>query len=1469
MSETSTFSLSEAHLASLAGELLREGFRVSTQECVSAQELLLRLAAAGELPRTRDGLATLLGPIFCSNPEQQSRFPTVFSSWWKNEFPLTIPIDDTLVDCRLARKHVHGPLKKQGLRIALWSCAVLAVLASVLLVWSQWRPLRLPVQVVLDGGADAAGALVDTGNAQFHTGTNGEAVIHFQARDLPLDVRFVKTGFVTETRTILQPLPTSLLVELKREVPLPGPVSTNLPVARVERSGGAKVASIRLERIIRHPRVFSPSATTIAISCVPPVLMGLFMGTMWWLRRRRVAVLERLQAETPPAVKEVRVAGGLHDLAPGLGVLELARDLRRRRVVPSRQLDVPATLNATLRHGGLLTPVFGSRAEPEYLLLIDRSCRQDHQAALADLFAAPLEAADVVVHRWYFDREPRRCWPANDAGRPERVDVLDLDTLRARYPEHRVLFFAGATRFRDPYTGKPQTWLNALRAWRELSVVTFENPTHWGAREQDMARLGLRVVPATRAGLDILSSVMTGNTSTPRFEGERAAHRRDLMQDSSQWLQREPPPAEKVERLCTSIRDHLGKDGFSWFAACAIYPEVHLGLTLRLGNALLPLGGQLGELLPRLARLIWMRRAFIPDWLRAALLKELPAPVAAKARETLSTLLDEAASGREAGSFALEVAMPREPRTGLSGLWERTRGWASRVLSGELFRQAARESESSSPIRDYVFLRFMAGRKISPLGVAAPNAFARLLYPGGVREMGMRRTVLVGASLLCSIGFLLFEALFLPGLSVAVFSPDGLRVVTAGADDSARIWDVATGRLIGGPLKYTVTTRDGTYCLDGSRIATASLDGTVRLWDAATGRPVAEPMKHAGRIWSAVFSSDGSRIVVVSWDHTARVWDTATGKPIGQPMKGGSVKFARFSPDGSRIATVSWKGTVRLWDATTGQPIGQLMKLGDYVGIATFSPNSSRVFIAGQRDSLLVDATTGQPIGRQMEHDGNVMSAAFSPDGSDIVIATSDGMARLWDAITGQSIGQPIAHGASVRFALFSPDGSHIVTAGYGGTARIWDAATGQSVGQPMTHGSSVQSALFSPDGSHIATSSWGGTARLWDAVTGRPVGQPMRHGAQVRSVAFSPDGSHIVTTGGFGDGTARIWALTFVPGLKVLLVGCDYPGSSSVLRNSVRDVRALAAVLQENYGASTVALINPTRSMFETELSLWASSLAADDTALLVLSGHGSEGGEKAGDDGDGFAFHIEMPGPDGSSGFAFRQRDLSKTLAATECGSVLVVADAVGAWQLVRPSPAVGVGPVGKPVRTALASSSRGQYAHDGGVHSPFAQALLRELVNVTDVVSGADLARKVDWRMVGAKAMAVTQSPSYGLLQVPGAGDGDFLFPAPIAQDPLYIQVREAIAKRLGLELFMVTRSKVLSDTLGRDALSRDEVLMALEDAFIITFEDSDTESLNTIGDIIDHFHRLGITELEEKPPPSAPRPMPPTGIRVTPI
>ena len=90
-----------------------------------------------------------------------------------------------------------------------------------------------------------------------------------------------------------------------------------------------------------------------------------------------------------------------------------------------------------------------------------------------------------------------------------------------------------------------------------------------------------------------------------------------------------------------------------------------------------------------------------------------------------------------------------------------------------------------------------------------------------------------------------------------------------------------------------------------SRILTASADQTAKLWDAASGKLIA-PLDHQDAVDDAAFSPDGARILTASADQTAKFWDATSEKLVASFEHQACVYRGAFSPDGLSDPDSEW-----------------------------------------------------------------------------------------------------------------------------------------------------------------------------------------------------------------------------------------------------------------------------------------------------------------------------------------------------------------------------------------------------------------------------------------------------------------------------------------------------------------------------------------------------------------------------------
>jgi WD40 repeat protein/uncharacterized caspase-like protein len=379
----------------------------------------------------------------------------------------------------------------------------------------------------------------------------------------------------------------------------------------------------------------------------------------------------------------------------------------------------------------------------------------------------------------------------------------------------------------------------------------------------------------------------------------------------------------------------------------------------------------------------------------------------------------------------------------------------------------------------------------------------------------------------------------LMGVTAVAFSPDARFIVTAGYDDTAVLWDTATGKELRRFIGHSDTIAEAVFSPDGTTVLTASWDKTARLWQVATGEEIRRFEGHQRGIYAMAASADGRWLLTGSDDKTARLWEVATGKEARRfEGHAACINSVAFSADGRLVLTGSGHSpdgdnSARIWDAKTGKELHRL-EGGGITKTVAFSPDGGGVLTGGEGGNVarLWDARTGKEArrfdGRSLDQ---VNSVAFSPDGRFVLTGSTDTVARLWDTSSGKELRRFEGHSNWVSSVTFSADGRFVLTGSLDRTARLWEASTGKLVRRFQGNSDWIWSVAFSPDMRAVATASKDTVARLWDLTAGKQSGCFEQHSDMVTCVAFSPDGRWVLS--GSNDNAACLWEAKTCKGIR------------------------------------------------------------------------------------------------------------------------------------------------------------------------------------------------------------------------------------------------------------------------------------------------------------------------------------------------
>ena len=241
------------------------------------------------------------------------------------------------------------------------------------------------------------------------------------------------------------------------------------------------------------------------------------------------------------------------------------------------------------------------------------------------------------------------------------------------------------------------------------------------------------------------------------------------------------------------------------------------------------------------------------------------------------------------------------------------------------------------------------------------------------------------------------------------FSADGARIVSGSADQTARVWNAASGELLhnlkrDGPVSRVV------FSPDGGRILTASSPGTVRIWDAASGKLLRELKVAAARalplrrLVSVTFSADETRILIAMQfgrarcgaspqarlSASSRATPTGWRAPPSHTKRGGP---SRGGPD-----------TASIWDTTSGEVLHELPGHKDFIHAVAFSVDGTRIATGAGDRIARVGRCIRRAAARRGGHEAEIKGVSRSVlMEASLATASSDQTARLWNLATGEA----------------------------------------------------------------------------------------------------------------------------------------------------------------------------------------------------------------------------------------------------------------------------------------------------------------------------------------------------------------------------------------------------------------------------------------------------------------------------------
>ena len=151
------------------------------------------------------------------------------------------------------------------------------------------------------------------------------------------------------------------------------------------------------------------------------------------------------------------------------------------------------------------------------------------------------------------------------------------------------------------------------------------------------------------------------------------------------------------------------------------------------------------------------------------------------------------------------------------------------------------------------------------------------------------------------------------------FSLDGEYIASA-CIGKARVWDASSGRELFTTkhrIQYAASVFSVSFTPDSLRLVTAGSNEEAVVWDTSTGEELVA-LHHSNRVIRAIFSHDGRWLGTGTTNGTVTLWNPTSGKRyLAQQAHAGNVHVRFSSDDSLLVSTGTEDGLIKVWDVSS------------------------------------------------------------------------------------------------------------------------------------------------------------------------------------------------------------------------------------------------------------------------------------------------------------------------------------------------------------------------------------------------------------------------------------------------------------------------------------------------------------------------------------------------------------------------